>query len=194
MPQILFDDAKMLRTPAARDAAEKMKATADSIEADILRIARASGKPELVKQLHDARKLFAKTYDIERSIIPGTGDISASKIGALLDPRKRKVLTGELKIIGEFSKAFPKYSRNAVTTPNPGASGTDALTTAMLSTIGLSGQHSSAALTGLLPMLRSPLRGLALSAPMQNRLVAPPAPLGDTVLQSLLAGRMAANQ
>lgn len=175
--------------PDTRVAAEKMDQLADSIQADIGRIANASGKPEFVKQLSDARTLYAKASDVERAIIPGTGDVSASKIGDLLRGNKQKYLSGELKTIAKFAKAFPKYAKNAVTTPNPDVSGTDALTALTMGTIGLSGQNPSAALTGFLPLLRSPMRGLALSSPMQARLLREPPSLSTKGLESLLAGR-----
>ena len=175
--------------PDTRQAAEKLDKLAASIEGDIARIAQASGKPEFVKQLKDARTLYAKASDVERAIIPGTGDVSAQAIGDLLKPSKKKFLAGELKTIGDFAKAFPKYSKNAVTTPNPSVSGTDALTALTMGTIGLSGQNPAAALTGFLPALRSPMRGLALSAPVQNRLIREPQPLGTKGLEALLGGR-----
>ena len=185
----LWADAAVKRTPEARDAARMMTATADSLEDDIQRIATAAGKPELVKQLREARQLMAKTYDVERAIIPGTGDVSASKIGAMLDPRKRKPLMGELKTIGEFAKAFPREARNAVTVPSPGTSGTDAAATALLGTIGAGTMGAHGALAAGLPLLRAPARNLALRPIMQNRLIREPQPLGTKGLEALLGGR-----
>ena len=173
--------------PSTREAAQKLDQLAESIEGDIARIAKASGQPELVKQLQDTRKLFAKTYDVERALIPNTGDVSASAIGNLL---KKKPLTGELKTIGGFAKAFPRESRNAVTVPSPSVSGTDAMASALLGTAGYGAAGGPAGMVaGALPLLRSPARSLALSAPVQNRLIREPQPLGTKGLEALLGGR-----
>ena len=172
--------------PDTRAAAQKLDQLAESIEGDIARIAKASGQPELVKQLQDTRKLFARTYDIERALVPGTGDVSASVIGTLT---KKKHLTDEFKVVGEFAKAFPKYSKNAVTTPNPNVSGTDAAATAILGTIGAGTMGAPGALAAGLPLLRAPARNLALRPVMQNRLIREPQPLGTKGLEALLGGR-----
>ena len=172
--------------PSTREAAQKLDQLAESIEGDIARIAKASGQPELVKQLQDTRKLFAKTYDIERALIPGTGDVSASALGNIL---KKKPMTGELKTIGEFAKAFPREAKNAVTVPSPGTSGTDAAAQALLGTIGAGTMGAPGALAAGLPLLRAPARNLALRPIMQNRLIREPQPLGTKGLEALLGGR-----
>lgn len=173
--------------PTFLKKAERFESIADSLEDDIERIAQASNQPELMKQLRDARQLYAKTYDIERALIPGTGDVSASAIGSIL---KKKQVTGELKVIGEFAKAFPREARNAVTVPSPGTSGTDAAASALLGTIGTGTMGAPGMLAAGLPLLRSPARSLALSAPMQNRLILDPRSLGQRGLEAGLGGRM----
>ena len=173
--------------PETLKQAKLFDALADSLENDIDRIAKASRQPELMTQLRDARQLYAKTHDVERALIPGTGDVSASAIGSIL---KKKHVTGELKTIGEFAKAFPRESRNAVTVPSPSVSGTDAMASALLGTAGYGAAGGPAGMVaGALPLLRSPARSLALSAPVQNRLIREPQPLGTKGLEALLGGR-----
>ena len=172
--------------PSYLSKAQKFDAVADSLEGDIERIAQAAGRPELMQQLKEARTLFAKTYDIERALIPGTGNVSAPAIGGLL---KKKRLTGELKIIGEFGKAFPREARPAPSVPSPSVSGTDAAATALLSTMGYGAAGAPGMLAGGLPLLRGPARAAVLSRPMQQRLIAQPKPFEEVAFQSLLAGQ-----
>lgn len=173
--------------PTFLKRAERYEALADSIESDIERLAQASGKPDLMQRFKDARTLYAKATDIERAIIPGTGDVSAARIGRLLE--KRKPLSGEMETIAKFAKAFPRESRNAVTVPSPSVSGTDAIGSAVLGTVGAGTMGAPGMLAAGLPLLRQPARSLALSAPVQNRLLREPQPFGTKGLEALLAGR-----
>jgi len=180
--------------PSFLKKAQQYESLADSLESDIERIAKASGQPNLLNELKEARTLFAKTYDIERALIPGTGNVSASAIGNLLKTAKGKKVTGELEVIGKFAKAFPREARESVSVPSPGISGTDALSSAILGMEGYGMAGRKGILAAGLPYLRVPARGAVLSGPIQNRLVAQPKPLGDVALQGLLAGRAGANQ
>ena len=175
-----------------RKAAMQMNDLADSLEKDIHRIAVASGEPNLVKELAAARKLMAKTYDVERALMPD-GNVNPQAVGTML--QKGKPLSAELRLIGKFAKTFPQASRWGASAQTPGVSATDALSSAALGTIGYGAAQGPVGLLAAgLPLLRGPARSAVLSGPMQNRLVAQPAPLGDVALQSLLAGRLAANQ
>ena len=178
--------------PKSLKRANAFSKQAESIENDLEKLAEAKGVPELINELRAARILIAKTYDVERALNIGDGNISARMIGRMLD--KGAPLTGELRLIGRFSQAFPSVTREAASVPAAGVSGTDAAASALLGTMGYGAAGVPGIMAAGLPLLRGPARAAVLSRPMQNRLVAPPAPLGDTVLQSLLAGRMAVNQ
>ena len=102
---------------------------------------------------------------------------------------KKKRLTGELKVIGEFGKAFPREARPAPSVPSPSVSGTDAAATALLSTMGYGVAGAPGMLAGGLPLLRGPARAAVLSRPMQQRLIAQPKPFEEVAFQSLLAGQ-----
>jgi len=175
--------------PSFLKKAQQYDALADSLESDIERIAKASGQPNLLSELKEARILYAKTYDIERALIPGTGNVSASAIGNLLKTAKGKKVTGELEVIGKFAKAFPREARESVSVPSPSISGTDALSSAILGMEGYGMAGRTGILAAGLPYLRVPARSAVLSKPIQNRLIAQPKPLGDVALQSLLAGQ-----
>jgi hypothetical protein len=181
----LWNDNKRTPHEATREAARRMDTLADSLEDDIERIAKATGQPTLLKELQDARQLYAKVSDVERALIPGTGNISAAALGNQL---KRKKLTGELKVIGEFGKAFPRESRNAPSVPSPSVSGTDAMAAGLLGTIGYGASGAPGLIAAGLPLLRSPARNRVLGNTIQNRLVAPPKPFEEVLFQSALAG------
>ena len=183
----LWKDNQRAPMESTREAARKMDALADSLEDDIARIAKASGQPALKKELDAARTLFAKSYDVERALIPGTGDVSAAAIGNLM---KKKRLTDELSVIGAFAKAFPRESRNAVSVPSPAVDGTNAAMSAMLGTAGYGAVGGPAGLIAAgAPLLRSPARAMALSRPYQHRLLAQPMPLSQAGLAGALTGR-----
>ena len=142
---------------------------------------------QLMEQLKEARKMIAKSYDVERALNVGDGNISARAIGRMLD--QGKPLTGELKVIGRFAQAFPAVSREAAGVQSPTASGTDAASAALLATLGYGGGGVPGTMAGGLPLLRTPARNIALSQPMQNRLIREPQPLGTKGLEALLGGR-----
>ncbi len=86
------------------------KKAADAIESMIERHLKTSGAPQdLVNNFRDARQLIAKTYTVEKSLNKGNGNVRAGKIAAELD--KGKPLSGDLKEIGSFAKAFPKSNQ-----------------------------------------------------------------------------------
>jgi hypothetical protein len=173
--------------PAAQDKAKFFQAQAETLERVIEKAATSAGQPELVKQLRESRQLIAKSYDVERALNVGTGDVSARAIGRMLD--QGKPLTGELKVIGRFAQAFPSVTREAASIPSPGVSGTDAAASALLGTIGYGGAGLPGLLPAGLPLLRGPARHTVLSGPIQNRLVAARPTLENTILQGALAGR-----
>lgn len=173
--------------PTAQDKARAFQTQSEVLERVIEKAASAGGKPELVTQLKDARKMIAKSYDVERALNVGDGNISARAIGRMLD--QGKPLTGELKVIGRFAQAFPAVSREAAGVPSPAASGTDAASAALLATLGYGGAGVPGTMAGGLPLLRTPARNIALSQPMQNRLIREPQPLGTKGLEALLGGR-----
>lgn len=73
-----------------------------------------------------ARQTIAKTYTLEKALNPGTGNIVASKLGAEL--QRGKPLSGGLKTVAKFSKAFPRETQeiaNSSWLQMPGASPLD---------------------------------------------------------------------
>jgi hypothetical protein len=156
-PEVLAK-ARALDTEAAR------------LESYIEGIAANAGKPDLVAALRDARRQIAKTYDVERALNIGTGDIAAKSLGRALD--KGKPLTGGLATAGRFAEAFPSYARDGATIPTPGVSKSEALASMML---GLGGYAATGNPFGMaaaaLPLASGPVRSMVLSAPYQNAMM-----------------------
>jgi hypothetical protein len=86
------------------------KKAADAIESMIGRHLKTSGAPQdLITNFQNARQLIAKTYTVEKALNTGSGNIKAAKIAAEME--KKGTLTGDLKDIGKFAKAFPRSNQ-----------------------------------------------------------------------------------
>jgi hypothetical protein len=165
--------------PATLKQAQAAEKLADSIDGDMEMIAQALGHPELIDQLKAARQLYARTFDVERALNLGDGNVSAQVIGRLLD--QGRPLSGELKIVGKFAQAFPRVSRDAAGVPPAGVSGTDPMAAAFLGTGGYAAAGPLGIAAAGLPLLRAPARNLVLSPGYQSKLLPGPAtslPLG----------------
>jgi hypothetical protein len=150
-----------------KDLATKAKA----LEIRFEQRAAAVGKPELVKQLKQARTNIAKIYAVDKARNVATGEIDPRIIGAQLDKAPNKI-TGELKQIGEFQQAFPKYAKAGENAQTPGVSKIEAVTS-------VGGGLGGAALGGplggflgaMLPLASTPIRNMLLSKWYQNKLL-----------------------
>ena len=86
------------------------KKSADALESAIGRHLQSSGAPAgLVNDFQNARQLIAKTYTVEKALNRGNGNIKASVLGNELS--RGKPLTGDLKQIAEFAKAYPRSNQ-----------------------------------------------------------------------------------
>lgn len=177
--------------PASLKQAKQFSARANILENQIEQQALKAGKPELMPRLRAARQLIARTYDVERALNMGDGNVSATVIGRLLS--QGRPLGGELKIIGKFAQAFPSVTREGAMIPASGVSGTEAGMSAVLGTLGYGAAGGPVGLMAAgLPLLRSPARSLLLSDMYQRRLLAEPPALNQAMLKSIVAGRAVA--
>lgn len=154
---------------AAREAAKAAESRLATLENQLDKMAINQGKPQLVKELSDARKTIAKLYTVDDALNKGTGSIDATVLGRKFD--KNKPLDGELKEIGRFAKTF--QAKGIV--PKGGVlSGADIsalepMSMAINAGIGSAATGSPAGLLmGGVPLLRSPARKVALSKLMQK--------------------------
>ncbi len=152
----------------------KAKALGDrakAIELEFESRAVAAGKPELVPQLRDARTNIAKVYTVDKARNVATGEIDPRIIGAQLDKAPKKI-TGELKQIGEFQQAFPKYAKSGESTQTPGVSKIEAVTSIGGGMGGAAiGGPSGAFIGAMLPLASTPVRSMLLSKWYQNKLL-----------------------
>lgn len=176
--------------PNTLKQAKAMETHAESIDRDMEQIATSLGQPELIDRLKAARQVYARTYDVERALNLGDGNVSLPIIGRMLD--QGRPLSGELKIAGKFAQAFPRFSREAASVPSPYSSGTDAASSAMLGTVGYGAAGGPAGLVAAgLPLLRAPVRNIVLSQRYQSGLL--PAPQSPSTVSPLFQSAVAAN-
>lgn len=64
----------------------------------------------LVDRFREARKIMAKSYDVESVTNASTGDVSATGLGRLL--QRGKPLTGDLKLIADSANSFRRAFQN----------------------------------------------------------------------------------
>jgi hypothetical protein len=128
---------------------------------------------ELLDKFREARTLIAKTYEVEKAMNTTTGSVNAAKLASRL--QAGKPMSGELKDIASFAQAFPKAAKTpeqvAGALPfNPLDVGYAALTGGS-ALLGGQDYGSTGALTLAALLARPGARKLALSSPVQNRLV-----------------------
>lgn len=154
------DDAfRSGNTDVARASKSAAKTLEDAIENHLVNL----GDKTLLNDFKDARQLIAKTYTVEKAANKVTGTIDAKKLAAEL--KKGKPLNEELKTVAEFSTQFPKATQTTEAMGSlPQISPLD-FATAIL------GSSTGNPAAGGAVLARPGLRALALSNPIQNRLI-----------------------
>ena len=161
--------------------AQKSAALALEDELDRNATAKYGEDNSLVKDFRDARKKIAMTYAVQAATDPA-GQVTMAKFGR--DLAKGKVLTGELKLMGEFANAFGKSAQNIKDVP-PNFSGPDAMV-GIIPALTHGDFRYLAAAAG-----RPALRQFMTSDMYQNRLAAPPG-AGPSLPPGLAASLLAA--
>jgi hypothetical protein len=161
------------------DVGRAAKQAANALENAIEDHLTTTKQTDLLGKFRDARQLIAKTYTVEKAANQTTGTIDAKKLAAQL--QKGKPLSGELKSVAQFSQAFPKASQ--ATEPMgslPQFSPLDYFA-------GLIGGVSTGGFGAGAVLARPAMRSLALSSPVQNRLLPTPSTVTLTPEQRNLA-------
>jgi hypothetical protein len=170
------DDAfRTGNTEVGRAAKQAANALENAIEDHLT----TTKQTDLLGKFRDARQLIAKTYTVEKAANQTTGTIDAKKLAAQL--QKGKPLSGELKSVAQFSQAFPKASQ--ATEPMgslPQFSPLDYMA-------GVNGAGTSGGFGAGAVLARPAMRSLALSSPVQNRLLPTPSTVTLTPEQRNLA-------
>lgn len=173
--------------PAALEKAEAAWAEAERLEGVLEQVATDAGRVDLVPQLREARQYMAKTFDVQRALNLGDGNVDARVLGAMLD--KGKPLSGKLETIAKFSEAFRPYTREGGLVPTPGVSKVEALAAMMLGGGGAAAVGPVGLLAGALPLASGPVRSAVLSPAYQSRAAQPR--YGGTTIADLLASQSA---
>lgn len=97
---------KAIGDPSKHALGLAQRQAADAIDGLMERRIEASGQPGLVDAYRAARRLIAKSYDVEGATNTATGDVNARGLARLAD--KGRPLTDELETIADAAAAFPK--------------------------------------------------------------------------------------
>lgn len=154
------DDAyRTGNTDVGRAAKAAAKALEDAVEEHL----KVIGQPDMLKKFQDARKLIAKTYDVQAALNSTTGTVDARKLG--IKANRGKPMTDELRQIADFANRFPKAAQ---TVEGMGSlPQTSPLDWGLAAMMGASTMNPLALLTaGARPATRAAI----LSGPVQNRL------------------------
>jgi hypothetical protein len=173
--QTRFDSTNYFRhydrsaDPRSLTEGRRLSAEAERLEQYLEGIARQAGRPELVDELRAARRDIARTYDVERALNVGTGDVSAPILGRMTD--QGRPLTGGLGVAGRFQQAFPSAMREGERVPQPGVSALNPVAAAGLGLGGYGTMGLPGAALAALPFARGPVRAGILSDTYQNAML-----------------------
>lgn len=154
--QVLRKEATAAYRVGNNEVGAAKRSISDELENEIERQLGASGQngQELVQNFRDARKLMAKSHDVEDAIVEGGGSIDPRKLAAKF--QRGAPLSDELATIGAFANNFPKAMQAPSKVAGPGASKLDI---AMALAGGMTGYNAEGGPGGvvgtLLPLLAS---------------------------------------
>jgi hypothetical protein len=123
-----------------------------------------------IASFRDARQLIAKAHTVEDALNPSTGNVSATKLAAML--KRGEPLSGELKAAAEFGAAFPKAAQDIEKIGSAGISHLDTVGTMLTGMLGAGLSHSPLGVVGgaIYPMARAGTRAYLLG-PGQSRAI-----------------------
>jgi len=114
--KVLRDDADAAYRAGSKIEGKAYKDAAAALEDAIDTHMVSSGAPaDLLKNYREARKTIAKTYTVQKSLNPQTGDVAANKLASEL--ARGKPLSGELADIARTAQAFPKSMQSLTEAP-----------------------------------------------------------------------------
>ena len=191
-----FRHYDMTGTPQSLRDARSADAQATTLEKILEREATNKGQPQLVQAMRDARTEIAKTYDVERALNVGNGNVDARIIGRAID--RGRPLTGNLETIGRFSEGPGRqFTRESSGVPNPGSSALNIPAAAILAEEGVRHFGPWGATAAMVPFARGAARQAILSDMYQRNFnrpnyaptAQPQGSLQSIVQQAVLAGR-----
>ena len=155
------------------------------------------GRPELVPAMREARTAIAKTWDVERSLNLGDGNVDAQALGRLYD--HGAPLTGGLETIAKFALGPGRQVTGEISkTPSPGVSKLNYIASAAMGALGSAMGPAGAAAGVAAPFVLPPAaRSVVLSDAYQKNLARPdyaPAIRSPGTLEQLVRQAVIANQ
>ncbi len=174
--------------PEDKRAAVAADQRAQTLETLLDRMATRAGRPDLVPEMRESRQYIAKTYDVERALNMGNGNVDANIIGRALD--RGRPLSGNLETIAKFAEGLGgRFTRESGKTPTPGVS---ALNWPVAAGLGVEGAHyfgPAGAALATAPFVRGGVRQGLLTDTLQGILARPdyaPNVMPQGTLQSIL--------
>jgi len=139
------------------------KKAADLLENEIEQHLQTTGQKEMLDEFRNARQLIAKTYTVQKALNPVSGTVDARTLAREL--KKGKPLSDELKTAAEFAAQFPKAAQTTEMMGSlPQLNPLDLATAGIVSSVTNPAAMASVA-------VRPTARAIALSKPIQNRLI-----------------------
>lgn len=177
--------------PRAQKEAEALTAKAQMLEGVIEKVAAKSGKPELLDELRDARAKVARAHDYERALNEADANVSAPAMGRAFE---KKPLSENAEVIGKFAKAFPGYATEGSRIPPPDVSKSEAISSAILGTMGYGAAGPGGLVAAGLPFISAPTRAMLMSDRYQRALTKSGMPPQEAAIRSLLIARAIAER
>lgn len=175
----LRDAAKSNLGPMASSSDKLMGKAQRKAAEELENLIERNIEPVLGKQmLNDfriARQAIAKTYTIEKALNPATGNVIATELAK--QAKKGAPLSGTLKEAADFSRAFPRLSREPIGAPASGG----ALEPLVYGTAGTVATGGAGALAATIPIIGKPIaRYLMTTVPKAQQ------PINDTLARMLM--------
>lgn len=189
--KLRFDASKNFKAiddPAKAALAQSQRQAADAIEGLIERNLIQQGRGSLVPKFREARKLIAKTHDVEAALTEG-GNVSAAVLARMM--QGGKPMSGELAMAAKFGSEFKQAARLPEAVGSPAVSGGRLGLGMGLGGMGLGGALGGApgaALGAATMFAPTAARSVILSNAYQNAMAMPSygAPAGLSALQAIL--------
>lgn len=192
-----FRHYDMSGTPQSLRDARAADAQATMLERVLEREAANRGHPQLVQQMREARTDIARTYDVERALNVGNGNVDARIIGRAID--RGRPLTGNLETIGRFAEAYKPFVGEVSRVPNPGTSALNIPASAILAEEGFRHMGTPGLALAAVPFARGGVRQGILSDVYQRNFNRPdytpnvqPQGTLQSILQQAILARKAA--
>ncbi len=185
-----YPQADAGRMALYRETKDKVDALENNLEAAAL----AAGRPELVDELKNSRKLIAKSHDIEKTNNIGDANVSLPILGALVD--KKDSISGGLRTMGKFAEAFPRNVSEGAKTIPFNLSKTEALVGGLLAASGYGGTGNPKALllAAVPPIVSNASRALATSRLYQGLLTSAPFAMPNAALATRVLAQEAGQE